>query len=109
MSAPSLRHVWYTPTDNTSEFDVQVARYLKAFQGGLRRKPTHLQKSLMVTAARAQAHYDMAMRHPDHYKPVDLAHLARCARQSANAMLASFPPRPRPGDALSRYLAGASA
>lgn len=105
MSAPTYRQFLDIPTDKTVEFKAQVLRYEKAFQKVLRHKPTHIQKSLMANAASAQAHYDMAMRNPDLFKPVDLAHLARCARQSANVMLASFPTRPRPapttlGDAL---------
>jgi hypothetical protein len=84
---------WNTPTDNPADkaaaFDARVQRYLRAFQGGLRRRPTDLQRDLMQAAAVAQSRYDEALRNPD-IRPNDLEALERIARRAGNAMWASF-------------------
>jgi hypothetical protein len=103
------KQVWNTPTDNPTDksaaFDARVQRYLRAFQGALRRRPTDLQRDLMQAAAIAQSRYEEALRNP-HIKPQDLEALERIARRAGNAMHASFKIRHDQAPTLGHALLG---
>jgi hypothetical protein len=78
-----------TPADKSVAFDAAVQRYLTSFQDALHRRPTNLQRDLMVAAATAQVRYSQALHDPN-IRPNDLEALERIARRAGNAMHASF-------------------
>jgi hypothetical protein len=103
MSSPYPLQPPDTSTDTISESDPQVQRYLRSFQKALRRRPTDLQRSLMVNAAVLQVRFERASRDLN-FGAQNLAHLERCARKAGNAMQASFPTRGSPTPALGNAL-----
>lgn len=80
MSDASLHHVRDTTPDTAAAFARQVRVYLRSYQRTLKRRPTNLQRSLMQTAAVAQARYDAALRDPT-ITGQNLGYLERCARR----------------------------
>jgi hypothetical protein len=108
---PRRKYVRNNPTDIATDksvdaFDVRCARYMRAFQNGLRKRPSDLQFDLMLAAARAQSRFDEALLNP-HIRPNDLEALERIARRAGNAMHASFQIRRELAPSLAHSLLGA--